>query len=491
MKRGMVYLVGAGPGDAELISLKGKRALQQAEVVIFDRLINPFLLTYAKEDAKLIYCGKQPCRHTLRQEDIQKEILIHARKGKTVVRLKGGDPAVFGRVGEEAELLAEHHIPYEIVPGITAGIAATAYAGVPLTHRVHSDSFAVVTGHGSKKSGTPEINWQALSKGVKTIVFYMGIKHLKTIAAELMSRGKVSETPVLVVQWGTYSKQRTIEGTLANIARKVAQAGVTNPAIIVVGEVVALRSKLAWYDNRRLSGRSILIPGPEKKHLKLIDQVKQQGADVFAFPLLTERATADRHQLAGLLGSNKPRELVFLSAESVQLCLQAFGEHKLDFRHVHSPIYAVDPSVRQTLRSVGIQAELLEDSRLELPVFIGKEAEVESMRHQYERPAEELILTKQQVSQKNIEAFQRLIREQHVNALLITSRVEAMQLLTFLTLSGIEAEICNGLQLICKGKDVKLLLESQKIAVQSLIEGDELVGLLDIFDIEERIVMEG
>lgn len=492
MKRGMVYLVGAGPGDAELISLKGKRVLQQAEVVIFDRLINPFLLTYVKEDAKLIYCGKQPCRHTLRQEDIQKEILIHARKGRTVVRLKGGDPTVFGRVGEEAVLLAEHQIPYEIVPGITAGIAATAYAGVPLTHRVHSDSFAVVTGHGSKKNGTPEINWQSLSKGVKTIVFYMGIKHIKTITTELICRGKASETPVLVIQWGTYSKQRTVEGTLANIARKVEQAGMTNPAIIVVGEVVALRSKLAWYDNRRLSGRSILIPGPEENHVELIHQLKQQGADVFAFPLLTDYAAAERGQLESLLGNAESRELVFLSSESVQLCLQAFGEHDLDFRHVHSPIYAAGPSVRQALRSVGIQAELLRDSHpLRLPVFIGKEAEVESARHQYPRPAEELILTKQKMSQKNIEVFQRLIAEQHVNSLLITSRSEAQQLLTFLKLSGVGPEICTGLQVSCKGKDVKLLLQAGNIAVQSLIEGDELTELLNILDTEERDVMEG
>ncbi|MCM3761700.1 uroporphyrinogen-III C-methyltransferase [Alkalihalobacillus oceani] len=492
MKKGMVYLVGAGPGDAELISVKGKRVLQQAEVVIFDRLINPFLLTYVKEDARLIYCGKQPCRHTLRQEDIQKEILIHARKGKTVVRLKGGDPAVFGRVGEEAALLAEHHIPYEIVPGITAGIAATAYAGVPLTHRVHSDSFAVVTGHGSKKSGAPEINWQALSKGVKTIVFYMGIKHLKTIATELISRGKTSETPVLVIQWGTYSKQRTVEGTLANIAHKVEQTGLTNPAIIVVGEVVALRSKLAWYDNRRLSGRSILIPGAEENHAALIDQLKQQGADVFAFPLLTDYAAVEREKLESLLGSAESKELVFLSADSVQLCLQAFGEHNLDFRHVHSPIYAADSSVRKRLRSVGIQAELLQDSHpLQLPVFIGKEAEVESARTQHPRQGEALILTKQRVSQKNIEAFQRLVAEQHVNSLLITSRSEARQLLTFLTLSGIGPKICAGLQVCCKGKDVKRLLQAGNIVVQSLIEDAELTELFNMFQTEERVVMEG
>ncbi len=480
----MVYFVGAGPGDVDLITVKGKRALQQADVVIFDRLINPFLLTDVKDDAKLIYCGKQPCKHTLRQEDIQREILIHARKGKTVVRLKGGDPAVFGRVGEEAELLAEHQIDYEIIPGITAGIAATMYSGVPLTHRKHSNSFAIVTGHGSRDDGTPNINWNHLAKGVETIVFYMGVKHLKTITTELIKNGKAKETAALVVQWGTYSKQRTIEGSLATIANQVEQANITNPAIIVVGDVVKLRAKLAWFDNRALTGKSFLIPSKEEANKKLVASLTKQGADVFEHDLLTEESDHLKQEILQQLKLiSSEHELVFLSSKSVSAFLKAIGEQGLDLREIYCPIFSIDEAVQSTLQMVGIQSRLVEEVHLTRPILVGGDIEVEDMKANFAGATKELILSTKKVAKKDMEAFTRLIDEQHVNTLLLTSCTEVSHFLKFLEITDVSKErVLEQVTVLCIGRDTSLLLKENKIPVDRYVEKADVTKIIKAFE---------
>ncbi len=465
----MVYFVGAGPGDVDLITVKGKRALQQADVVIFDRLINPFLLTDIRNDAKLIYCGKQPCKHTLRQEDIQREILIHAKKGKTVVRLKGGDPAVFGRVGEEAELLAEHRVAYEIIPGITAGIAATMYAGVPITHRNHSKSFAVVTGHASKEDGTPKIDWPSISKGVETIVFYMGVKHLKMISTELVKHGKAKDTGALVVQWGTYSRQRTIEGTLATIANKVEQAKITNPAIIVVGDVVKLRNKLAWFDQKPLSGKSFLIPRKMETNEKTVSTLKENGADVFEHDLLINRE--EKQNIKNLLNLSSKRELVFLSEKSVYAFLLTVGTNGLDLRQIQSTFLAINEKVQRTLQSVGLQANLFVKRVGMSPVLVGGELEINYYQDQLNNKAEELVLTKQIVAQKDVESFTRLIEEQHVNTIFVSNPMDALTLIRFIELSGISMkDVLDKVKVICQGKETMHVLNKHNVPFEWAIE---------------------
>ncbi|GGE71163.1 uroporphyrinogen-III C-methyltransferase [Priestia taiwanensis] len=248
---GKVYLVGAGPGDPELITVKGLTCIQQADVILYDRLVNEQLLSHAKEGADLIYCGKLPNYHTMQQETINHFLMKHAKKGKVVVRLKGGDPFIFGRGGEEAESLAKHNIPFEIVPGITSGIAAPAYAGIPVTHRDLSASFAVVTGH-RRKGKEDTTNWEALASGVDTLAIYMGVSNLPYIVDQLTKYGKHPQTPVALIQWGTLDDQRTVTGTLATIVQVVAENEVTNPSMIVVGEVVNLREKLQWYEAKEL-----------------------------------------------------------------------------------------------------------------------------------------------------------------------------------------------------------------------------------------------
>ncbi|YAR63900.1 uroporphyrinogen-III C-methyltransferase [Bacillus cytotoxicus] len=246
---GKVYIVGAGPGDPELISIKGVKCIEQADVILYDRLVNKELLSYAKPDADLIYCGKLPNYHTMKQETIHTFLVKYAKKGKVVTRLKGGDPFVFGRGGEEAEVLAKHGIPFEIVPGITAGIATSAYAGIPVTHREVSASFAVVTGH--RKEGTEEeIKWRNLAEGVDTLAVYMGVSNLPYICEKLLQYGKEAETPVAIIEWGTTSSQRTVVGTLGTIVSIAEIENIQNPSMIVIGEVVRFREKIHWFEQQ-------------------------------------------------------------------------------------------------------------------------------------------------------------------------------------------------------------------------------------------------
>lgn len=250
MNNGKVYIVGAGPGDPDLITVKGLKAIQAADVILYDRLINKDLLDYAKRSAEIIYCGKLPDFHTLKQETIHRFLVKHAKNGKVVTRLKGGDPFVFGRGAEEAEALRAHNISYEIIPGITAGISAPAYAGIPVTHREYSSSFTVITGH-QRSSQAEEIQWENIAQKADTLVIYMGMKNLATICKQLMKHGRNESTPVAVIHWGTTKEQQTIVGTLSDIVDKVTAHSITNPAIIVVGEVVKLNKELAWFEQER------------------------------------------------------------------------------------------------------------------------------------------------------------------------------------------------------------------------------------------------
>jgi uroporphyrin-III C-methyltransferase len=252
LTKGNVYLVGAGPGDPKLITVYGLECIQKSDVILYDRLVNKKLLDHARPEAELIFCGKLPGKHELIQEQIHELLVEKALEGKVVTRLKGGDPCVFGRVGEEAEVLADHDITFEIVPGITAGIAAPAYAGITVTHRDYASSFAIVTGHGRAEKQEDHLNWAALAQGIDTIAFYMGVGNLHYICKKLIENGKKADTPVAVIQWGTTEKQKTITGTLSSIEKSVQQAGIKHPSIIIVGEVVNLRKKIKWFEEMSL-----------------------------------------------------------------------------------------------------------------------------------------------------------------------------------------------------------------------------------------------
>lgn len=242
-----VYLVGAGPGDAELITVKGLRCLRRADVVLYDKLTNPELLQEVPEGCELIYVGKVRGNHHLPQEEINRLLVEKARLGGVVVRLKGGDPYVFGRGGEEGQCLEAAGISFEVVPGISAGFAAAAYAGIPLTHRNHTSSVSLVTGH-CRVGPRPDLDWDALAKGNGTLVFYMGLANIETICRELIAHGRAAETPLAVISNATTDRQLTLISTLAAAPQQVEEERILTPAVIVIGEVVALRDQLRWFD---------------------------------------------------------------------------------------------------------------------------------------------------------------------------------------------------------------------------------------------------
>lgn len=254
---GKVYLVGAGPGDPELITLKGLRCIQEADVILYDRLINRSLLEYAKPDAELIYCGKLPGDSVMKQEIIHRLLINRAQRRKVVTRLKGGDPLVYGRGGEEAQALSRYGLDFEIVPGITAGIAAPAYAGIPVTHRDFSSSFALVTGH--RRKGGEEVPWEYLAQGVDTLAIYMGLSQLSNIRDRLIQGGKKKATPVALIQEGTTKNQVTVVGTLENIVEKGKEMGIQCPVMVIVGEGVRLREEISWFKEKQAEASSTAL----------------------------------------------------------------------------------------------------------------------------------------------------------------------------------------------------------------------------------------
>jgi uroporphyrin-III C-methyltransferase len=252
---GKVSIVGAGPGDPDLLTLKGRRCLEQADAVLYDQLINRALINYAPPGAELVYVGKQAGRHCFDQGEIQKLLTRRAREGKKVVRLKGGDPFVFGRGGEEAEVLNRAGIPYEIVPGVSSAIAVPACAGISLTHRAHASSAAIVTGH-SSPAGKNTVNWQALASAVDTLVILMGVQKLGEIMQRLLDGGCEAERPVAIIESGTLPSQRSITGTVGTITKLAANSQTQPPAVIVIGEVVRFAEQLNWREMLRLQGRA-------------------------------------------------------------------------------------------------------------------------------------------------------------------------------------------------------------------------------------------
>jgi uroporphyrinogen III methyltransferase / synthase len=247
---GSVALVGAGPGDPGLITVRGLDLLRRAQVVVYDRLVHPRLLDEAPR-ARRVFVGKATDHHTVPQEQINALLIVHARRGRRVVRLKGGDPFVFGRGGEEADALARARIPFEVVPGVSAAVAVPAYAGIPVTHRGVASSFAVVTGHEEAGKRESSVDWARLARSVDTLVVMMGLKSLPRIARELIAHGRPAATPVALVRWGTTDVQETITGTLGDIGARAARARLEPPVVVVIGDVVALRARLQWFDDSR------------------------------------------------------------------------------------------------------------------------------------------------------------------------------------------------------------------------------------------------
>lgn len=362
---GKVYLVGAGPGDARLITVKGLDCISKGDVIVYDRLANPSLLRKAKRGAEKIYVGKRTDRHTMKQEDINQLLVDLALTGKTVVRLKGGDPTIFGRVGEEAELLRKNGISYEIVPGITAAIAVPAYAGIPVTHRDMASSLSIITGHESPDKLELSINWEKVTNATGTLVFMMGVANIGYITNQLISYGRSPETPVALIRWGTRAEQATLVGTLADIEGKVLEAGFKPPAVIVVGDVVHQREHLKWAEEMPLFGKRILITRTREQASELVRQVEDLGGEAYEFPVIditmpgTEKLLKTEQALQRLSDYDW---VFFTSVNGVEYFFKHLERMGEDIRSLHkAKIAAVGPATKEALRKYGITAEKLPD----------------------------------------------------------------------------------------------------------------------------------
>ena len=286
MSNGIVYLVGAGPGDPSLITLRGIQCLRKADVVVYDYLANEQLLSHAPDKAERIYAGKIGGRHNQGQDEINNLLVEKGLAGKIVVRLKGGDPFVFGRGGEECEALADAGIPFEVIPGVTAAVGASAFAGIPLTHRDVTPSVAFVTGQEGKGKEESAIDWNRLSLGGGTVVFYMGITTLRNNMLRLMEHGRSPATPVALIRWATTERQQVLVGTLADIADQADASGFKPPAVTIVGEVVSLRKKLRWFDTRLLFGKSIIVTRSAEQAGEFSARLSTAGATVLECPTI-------------------------------------------------------------------------------------------------------------------------------------------------------------------------------------------------------------
>jgi len=355
MKTGKVYLVGAGPGEPGLITVKGLECLKQAEVVVYDHLLDKQLLGYVPEQAEKIYAGKSASEHAMEQEKINRLLVDKAKAGKLVVRLKGGDPFVLGRGGEEAEALVEEGIEFEVVPGITSAIAVPAYAGIPVTHRGISSSFAVITGHEDPNKEISSIDWKHLATGVDTLVFLLGKQNLAEIASKLVEHGRRPDTPVAVVADGTRPQQRTVAGTLENIASKVKKSGLGTPAIIVVGDVVGLREKLRWFDNRPLVGKRILVTRARHQASALSKLLASRGAIPIELPAI-DIQPADSKQLdRPLKDISQYHWTIFTSVNGVDAFFNRIRALGKDVRILHGiKIGAIGPATAGALEGRGI-----------------------------------------------------------------------------------------------------------------------------------------
>jgi uroporphyrinogen III methyltransferase/synthase len=362
--KGMVYLVGAGPGDPGLITVRGLEIIRSADVIIYDYLAAPALLRHVRENAEMIYVGKKGGDHTLSQEGINALIVAKATAGASVARLKGGDPFIFGRGGEEAEVLIDAGIRFEIVPGVTSAIAAPAYAGIPLTHRKVTSTVAFITGHEDPEKETSTIDWAALAKGIGTLVFLMGVKNLPQITGSLIRHGKPPDTPVALVRWGTTSRQQTVTGTLATIVERVKQAGLKAPAVIVVGGVVQLRDRMKWFDNRPLLGKRIVVTRARAQASDLIRHLSELGAECLEYPTITIEPPADWAPLDQALDHIAEYDwLIFTSVNGVKFFFERLFGRGRDVRALgRIGTAAIGPTTAAKLFEFGLTSDIVPES---------------------------------------------------------------------------------------------------------------------------------
>ncbi|HEY6731489.1 MAG TPA: uroporphyrinogen-III C-methyltransferase [Solirubrobacterales bacterium] len=360
-RSGVVYLVGAGPGDPGLMTARSLQLIASADAIFYDRLIPPGALDGARESAELIYVGKQPGVSSVPQEEIGERLVEAGLAGKSVVRLKGGDPFVFGRGGEEGEALREAGVEFEVVPGVTAGVAATAYAGIPVTHRDDASAVAFVTGHEDPEKEESALDWEALARFPGTLVFYMGVKRLGRNAAALIEAGRDPEEPAAAIERGTMAGQRTVEATLGTIAEAVEREAIKAPALIVVGEVARRRADLAWLERRPLHGRRVVVTRARAQASGLAKTLRGLGAEVVELPAIRIEPRIETQAVRDAIDALSEYSLICLtSPNGVRLLFEAMQAADRDARALaNTTVAAIGPGTARALAERGIVADVV------------------------------------------------------------------------------------------------------------------------------------
>lgn len=360
--KGEVYLIGAGPGDPGLITIKGKECLEKADVVVYDYLVNSKLLAYAKEDTEIIYAGKRKGNTEMPQEFINQLLVRKAKEGKIVARLKGGDPFIFGRGGEEAEALFEAGISFEIVNGVTSAFAVPAYAGIPLTHRDFTSSFAVVTGHEDPTKEKSALPWEALSK-IGTIVFLMGATRIEENMKKLIEHGKPPGTPAAFIAWGTLPTQKTVIGTIGEIWKIVKEQNMRPPAVIVVGEVVRLREVLNWFETKPLFGKKIVVTRARSQASELTKLLEEQGAEVIEFPTIEIVPPASWKGMDRSINNLSTYDwIIFTSANGVHFFSERLKSNGKDVRELKGiKIATIGEQTANAVEKIGLRVDIVPD----------------------------------------------------------------------------------------------------------------------------------
>lgn len=361
MPESKVYLVGAGPGDPGLVTLRARNLIEQADVLVYDYLVHPGLLDWVRADCEKVYVGKQAGFHSVPQDEIEAILVERWKAGKSVVRLKGGDPLVFGRGGEEARRLAAEGVEYEIVPGVSASLAAASYAGIPLTHREAASSVVFVTGHEDPSKEAVRVDWRALARKETTLCIYMGMGRLAEICDELQAGGLSADTPAACVQWASLPRQRTCEATLGTLAESVKEDGLAAPAIVVIGDVVRMRETISWYEQKPLLGRRVAVTRNRERASDLSTLLEKQGAEVVPLPLLSIVPTVDpeiEEEIYDELGSYD--WIVFSSANGVRCFFDRLIERFEDIRSLGMlRIAAVGEATAKAIRAYKLRVDLV------------------------------------------------------------------------------------------------------------------------------------
>lgn len=451
---GICYLTGAGPGDLGLVTLKARQVLEKAEVVIYDYLCNPEMLAWAPKTAEIIYAGKKAGQHTLAQQDINALLVKLTKEGKRVVRLKGGDPFLFGRGGEEAEALATAKLPFEIIPGVSSALAAPAYAGIPVTHRGHNAQLTLFTGHEDPSKPEPSVDYAQIARQPGTKVMLMGVERLEKIAAALLEHGASPEMPVALVRWGTTARQQTVSGPLADIARLAREAGIDAPAVAVFGEVVGLRKKLNWFESKPLFGKRIVVTRTRTQAGELTDELRALGADTYELPTIRVEPPQDLIEFGQLVQDVHTYDwLVFTSPNGVKAFFEMFFKLYTDTREIGGcRIAAVGPSTAACVRDfhllVDVQPEEAVAEAL-IKAFI-KDSSVENLKMLVVRPekARDVLmkeLTKMGAIVDEAIAY-RTVPETDA-AGIVRFREEGADMITFASSSAVENFMALGLPL--------------------------------------------